>query len=258
MNRKRKYFISICLLILLLQSCASKKDVLYLQDVKTDTPVDVGVSIPTLQPNDILSVKITALNLEAAQPYNIEPLIGAPIAQNVDAIKLQGYLVSPEYTITLPNIGAIEVKGLTVEMLENRIKSILVESDRLRQPSVLIRLLNSKVTVMGEVKAPGTYEYTEQSITLPQALGYAGDLTINGNRQDVTLIRQVDGVQVVKHIDLTTSEWIHGEFYYIKQNDVIYVNPNMAKVKSAGFIGNAATVLTLASVILSSVVLITR
>lgn len=254
----RNYLKIIGLFLVLLQSCATKKDVLYFQDAQLDTPKDVTFKEPTLQPNDILGVKITALNTLAAEPYNIQPLTGVNPTQNVEALKLQGYLVSKDYDITIPKLGVINVKGLTVDGLAQKMRKILIDTDELKDPSVHVRVLNSKVTVYGEVKLPGTFFYTEQTITLPQALGLAGDLTINGKRDDVLLIREMDGKRVFTHIDMTKTNWFDSPYYYIKQNDIIYVSPNTAKVKSSGIVGNAGTVLTAASVILSVVVLLTR
>ena len=114
------------------------------------------------------------------------------------------------------------------------------------------------MTILGEVKNPGTYSFTEQNITILQALGYAGDLTINGKRDDILITREVDGVRKISHIDLTSSSFMDSEFYFIKPNDNIIVNPNNPKVKSAGFVGNVGTILTIASLALSITILLTR
>ena len=114
------------------------------------------------------------------------------------------------------------------------------------------------MTLLGEVKAPGTYTFTENNMSFLQALGLAADLTINGNRTDIILIRNVDGIQTASHLNLTSANWLNGPFQNIKPNDVILVNPNESKVKSAGFIGNASVVLAMASIILSSIVILTN
>ena len=119
-------------------------------------------------------------------------------------------------------------------------------------------MLNAKVTILGEVRSPGTYNFTEQNITLMQALGYAGDLTINGKREDVLITREINGVRQVTHIDLTTSDFMSSPYYFIKPNDVIVINPNNPKVKSAGFIGNFGNVATVISLALSITILLAR
>jgi len=146
----------------------------------------------------------------------------------------------------------------TAEQVEEAIRKKLVDGGHLTNPSVNVRLINAKVTILGEVNQPGTFNFTEKSITLLQALGYAGDLTINGKRDDILMTREVDGVRKVTHIDLTSSAFMDSEFYFIKPNDVIIVNPNNPRVKNAGFVGNVGTVLTIASLALSITILLSR
>ena len=212
---------------------------------------------PTIQPNDILKITINALVPETAIPYNKSYTVVSQ-ATSIDAMKLEGYLVSNDLTITLPVLGDISIENKTVEMLEDEIVDLLQKGEHLVNPSVLIRLLNGKFTVLGEVNSPGTYNFTEKNLTFLQALGYAEDLTIIGKREDVLLIREVDGIRTVSHINLTKSDWFETEHYYIKPNDVIVVNPNTKKVKSAGFIGDTGTILTITSLVLSSIILLTR
>lgn len=252
-----KKVLFIVLGFVLLQSCVSKKEVLYFQNAKMDQEAQVSLKSPTIQPNDILTVKISALNPEAAASYNFQDT-GNTNLTSIEMIKIQGYLVSNEFTIELPELGTINVKDKSVTELSEYIKQLLLSRDELKNPSVNVRIINAKVTVLGEVRAPGTYTFTEQSITLPQALGYAGDLTINGDRKDVTIIREENGKRVVHHIDMTTVDWFDSPYYYIRQNDFIVVNPNAAKVKSAGIIGNAGTVLSIVSILLSTIVIISR
>lgn len=242
---------------LLLQSCASKKDILYFQDSTTYKSTTIDYAGSLIQTNDILSITVGAKVLETVIPYNIQQL-GANSMSNIETIKLQGYLVSQEGTIIFPVLGSISVANKTTSALEEELKNTLEIGGHLIDPTVSIRLLNAKVTILGEVNKPGTYFFTEQYLTLPQALGYAGDLTINGKRKDVILIRESLGVRTIKHLDLTTTDWMNNPDYTIRQNDVLVINPNNSKVKSSGYIGNAATILTIASLVLSSVILLTR
>lgn len=241
----------------LLQSCATKKEILYFQDAQTMAPQKIQYSSPSIQANDILDIKVSALVPETAIPYN-QQLPTHSSSNNLDLIKLQGYLVSTRGTIMFPVLGSIVVKDMTTAQLETRLQHLLEEGGHLVQPTISARLLNAKVTVLGEVQRPGTYSFTEQQISLPQALGYAGDLTINGKRNNIMLIREEAGMRTVTHIDLTRTEWFNSPYYYVKPNDFIVVNPNATKVKSAGFIGNTGTLISVASVILTSLVLITR
>jgi polysaccharide export outer membrane protein len=245
------------LIVILFSSCASKKDIIYFQDAANYASVPTSVKAVLVQPNDILSIRIGALVPETALPYNIQTG-NETTNSTLDMLKVQGYLVSPEQTIVLPILGSVSTAGLSLTDLETKIKTALEKGGHLVDPTVSIRILNAKVTVLGEVKTPGTYTFLEQSISVPQALGYAGDLTINAKRNDILLIRESEGKRIMMNVDLTTVNWMNNPQYQIRQNDVLVVNPNNAKVKTAGYIGNTGTVLTIASLILSSIILLTR
>jgi polysaccharide export outer membrane protein len=153
-------------------------------------------------------------------------------------------------------LGIQKLAGLTLEQAENQIQKALVSQGFLKNPVVVCRLLNAKFTVLGEVRSPGTYIYYENNLTLLQALGLAGDLTINGVRKKVTIIRTENGVQTYGSVDLTKSDWFTSPYYFVKPNDVIIIDPNSARVKSAGVIGNAGSVISIISVLLSSFLII--
>ena len=130
--------------------------------------------------------------------------------------------------------------------------------DQIKNPSVIVRVINSKFTVLGEVRSPGTYEFSEQNITLLQAIGYAGDLTIGAKRKGVLIIREDNGIRQQAIIDLTSTKWFDSPYYYVKQNDIIYVNPSGPVIKSAGYIGNLGTFLSVFTLALSTILLIIR
>ena len=243
--------------LLLLQSCVSKRQMLYLQDVDIVNSQEVSYNNHTLQVDDILKISVGALMPEAAIPYN-NVTAGNMVANNLDVLKLDGYLVSQNSTINFPVLGELSVKEKTTQELENELKKLLVDGGYLINPNVNVRLLNAKVTVLGEVQRPGTFSFTENNISLLQALGLAGDLTINGSREDVMVLRYVDGMQTTNRIDLTSSSFLKGPYQMVKPNDVIVVNPNSAKVSSAGYVGNLSAILGIASIVLSSIILITR
>jgi polysaccharide export outer membrane protein len=177
---------------------------------------------------------------------------------SVELMQLEGYLVANDGSINYPVLGAITVVKLSAAEIEKKMVKLLEDGDPLNNPSVSVRRLNSKFTVLGEVKQPGTYTYTEQNISLLQALGYAGDLTINGKRNDIIITRDVDGVRKIAHIDLTTTDFMTSEYYYIKPNDQIIVNQNNPRVMNSGYIGSTGTILTIASLLLSVAVLLSR
>ena len=258
MSYKKTNFFLLLVLGLFLSSCVTNKELLYFGDANLNQSTPISYTSNTLQPNDILDIKIGALVPETAIPYNNQTTGSNSQLQNIDLLKLNGYLVGIDGAIVLPILGKIEVVNKTIADLEEELISILENGQHLVNPSVSVRLLNAKVTVMGEVKAPGTYNFTEQFISLPQALGYAGDLNINGKRTDVLLIREQAGQRRISKIDLTTTNWMNNPEYRIMPNDVIVVNPNNAKVKSAGIIGNVSTLVSVLSVLLSITILLTR
>ena len=253
-----KSIITAILFAVLLQSCASKKDILYFQDAANFPTVPVAYEGAMIQANDILSITVGALVPETAIPYNVQTVGNGPAVANIEILKLQGYLVSPQGSIVFPVLGTISVVKQSISQLEAQIRKLLADGGHLVNPSVSIRLLNAKVTVLGEVQNPGTFTYAEQYLSLPQALGYAGDLTINGKRTDILLIREIDGVRTISQIDLTSANWLTDPKYIIRQNDVLVVNPNNPKIKSAGFVSNPLSFLTIASFIMSSIILLTR
>ena len=245
------------IIIGLLQSCVSKKEMLYMQDVESYNNTEVTYTNHTLQVDDILKISVGALIPEAAIPYN-KNSGGSVVANSIDVMKLDGYLVSQTSTINFPILGELSVKDKTTKDLENDIKKLLVDGGYLLNPNVTVRLLNAKVTILGEVQRPGTFSFTENNISLLQALGLAGDLTINGSREDVMVLRRVDGLQTTKRINLTSANFLSGPYQMVKPNDVIVVNPNSAKLKTAGYVGNISAILGITSVILTSILLFTR
>ena len=252
-----RHFLLIFSAFTLLQACVSKKQMLYMQDVETFNNSEVTYNNHTLQVDDILKISVGALIPEAAIPYN-KNSGGSVVANSIDVMKLDGYLVSQNSTINFPVLGELSVKDKTTKDLENDIKKLLFDGGYLINPSVNVRLLNAKVTILGEVNNPGTFSFTENNVSFLQALGLAGDLTINGSREDLVVLRRLDGLQTTERINLTSSSWLSGPYQMVKPNDVIIVNPNSAKLKTAGYVGNISTILGITSLLLSSIILLTR
>lgn len=248
---------AILLFTLLLASCSTKKEVLLFQNTN-NIPVKIDYQAPQIQVNDILSIQVSTLQPELAAPYNLMPQSSSNGGVQLENLKLQGYLVNPEGKINFPVLGAIAVVGKTTQEIEELLQTTLIKGNHLLSPIVNIRLLNGKITVLGEVTKPGTYNYSEQNINIIQALGMAGDISIKGNRKEVLVIREVTGTRSYTKLDLTQTEVFNSEFYYLKNNDIILVNPNGARIKNAGYIGDPATLLGVASVLLSMIILLTR
>jgi len=251
------FFLFALILLISFQSCVSKKEMLYMQDIASYNNTGVTYNNHTLQVDDVLKISVGALMPEAALPYN-NVTGGSVVANTIDEMRLDGYLVSQNNTINFPVLGELSVKEKTTQDLENDIKKLLVNGGYLINPNVTVRLLNAKVTILGEVKMPGTFSFTENNISLLQALGLAGDLTINGSREDIMVLRRVDGLQTTARINLTSANFLSGPYQMVKPNDVIVVNPNSAKVKTAGYVGNISAILGITSIILTSILLFTR
>lgn len=208
-----------------------------------------------IQLDDVLRIEVRSIVPEAAIVYNRVPFQLNTTTSNINLLQLEGYLVSSNYTINFPVLGIIDVNGTILE-LEKKITEILLEGGHLVSPTVSIRLLNGKFTVLGEVYNPGTFTFVENNLNLFQALGYAGDLTINGKRKNITLIREVNGIRTVRKLDITSKDILDSSVYNIINGDVIIVNPNYNRIKSAGFIGSPQSIASISSLLLSITLLI--
>ena len=245
------YTISVILIFL---SCSSKKDIFYLQNY--DTSYDISYDVYTVDIDDILKIEINSENPEAVLPYNPKYLSNA--ATNKDILLYDGFQINSDGVIFSHSLGKVKVVGLTLTEIRKKIYDLLVEGGYLTNPSVDVKLLNSSFTLLGEVNKPGRYDFIKNNLNIFEALGMAGDLTINAVRNDVKIIRTLNKEKAVNSIDLTSSELLGSEFFQVKPGDIIIVNPNTARIKNAGVIGNASNLLTLLSFILSSIILITN
>jgi polysaccharide export outer membrane protein len=242
--------------MLFITSCASKKDIYYMQSQEGITG-QVELSVPKIQVNDVISIRVSAENPELANIFNVTVGNNAGMI-NAQMLALTGYLVNENGEINFPTLGTVKVSDKTINELENFLINEIKAKNYLEKPIVSARVVNAKFTISGEVRSPGTYTFSEQVLTLPQALGYAGDLTINGKRNNILLIREENGERSYTNIDLTKSDFFNSPYYYVKQNDWIYVYPNGPKVASSGFIGNVGTILGLGSFVLTVTLLLTR
>ena len=255
MKNSNNHLYLILALLMVCASCISKKEILYMQDLDVNDISKISTSHYIIQENDILKISVSSLIPDASIPYN-RLLQGGISGTNLELLQLDGYLVSESKTINFPVLGQISVAGITLEQLENKIKDRLETGGYLIKPKVTVRLINAKFTILGEVNMPGTFTFTEKNISLLQAIGLAGDLTITANRKNIIIIRQFQGERITAKLDLTSSNLLNSPYQNIEPNDVIIVNPNVKKIKSAGLIGDIPTALTIASIILSTIILI--
>lgn len=215
-------------------SCVNSKRVTYFNNVSTsEYPPTIEDLEPVIQENDILSISVTSLNPSATEMFNVS---NVSVTQSSTAmgttLQASGYLVDQEGFIRFPFLGKIKAEGMTKKTLREEITSQLVEQKFLLEPIVDIRYLNYKVSVLGEVGNPSVLTIPNEKVTLLEALGLAGDLTIYARRDNVLLIREEDGVKKLIRIDLTTDDIFKSPYYHLKSNDIVYVEPNKSKIAS--------------------------
>lgn len=227
------YFAALFILISVLNSsCTSHKKVLYFPNLKDSTQL-TNLQAPdiTIRKADILSIHVGSQNIEANRIYNEPNTTEAQsTTQNGEVMRTGGYLVSNDGTIRFPLLGYIQADGLTKKQLQEKILNQLIERKLLIDPTVEIRHLNFKVTVLGEVTRPTVINVPNEKITLLEALGLAGDMTIFGKRENVLVIRDEDGKKVARRINLNKNDLFFSSYYYLQPDDVVYVEPSKTKV----------------------------
>jgi polysaccharide export outer membrane protein len=222
------------LLTCILGSCTTSRKVTYFSDVPDSLRIASKAGMePIIQKKDILSITVSSLSNEASIIFNTPNLPITPSANATPNMpQTAGYLVSQDGTIKFPVLGDIVAAGLTQKQLENNITHMLIEKKLLYDPVVSIRFLNFRVTVLGEVNHPGVVTVPSEQISILEALGEAGDLTIYGLRDNVILIRQEGADKLITRLDLNSSKIFQSPYYYLKSNDVIYVEPAKDKIAS--------------------------
>ncbi len=231
------FIASLVLLVLstMFTSCISPKSVIYFQGDTARFSADhiKQEYYSVIQPNDLLTVVVGSLNAEANEIFSAASAAtagsvnynAAGAAQRTQPI---GYLVDKNGMIELPLVGKVKVSGLESAVAADTIKARLLYY--LKEPTVAVRNINFKVSVLGEVNRPAVYGVPEEKISLPEVLSMAGDLTIYGRRDNVLVIREVNGVREYAHVDLTSREIFDSPYYYLYKNDVVYVEPIKARM----------------------------
>ena len=184
-----------------------------------------------IQPDDLLSIQVKSLDLEAAEPFNIDPPnVGNLAGGNGNMRPLIGYLVSRQGTIDFPLLGTINVLGQTTDELRDTLRQKL--TPYLNDPVVMVRFLNFRITVLGEVANPTTFFVANERTTILDALGQAGDITAYGNRTNILVIREQNGQRQTARLNLQDRNIFTSPFFYLQQNDVVYVEPLKARTAS--------------------------
>ncbi|MDP5157141.1 MAG: polysaccharide biosynthesis/export family protein [Flaviramulus sp.] len=221
-----KFLFGLIALTLVTSSCVTKKDIIYFQNAKNfETMVDTDSFKPKLKVGDIITVYVSTLNPELTRPYNLVLLGGQ--GQMVD------YIIDVEGNIDYPVLGKIKLMGLTVEEAKQLFKKKFEDGNLLKDPVVIIRIMNYRITIDGAVNGPGVYPVTGERISIIEALGMAGGLNIKARRDNILIVRDFNGTKTFSRIDLTSKEVFNSPVYFLTQNDYVYVEPNNSFISGA-------------------------
>jgi len=242
-------------------SCMSPKKITYFQPSNTTADsVVTGAKpyVPVIRPGDVLNIQVSSLNPEASTFFNpyvqmasYAPSPNAQVATNQMG-QTTGYHVDEDGKISFPMLGQLEVTNFTPSQLQKYLAMRL--KNYLKEPTINVRLLSFRVSVLGEVAHPALFTIPSEQVTLTEALSMAGDITIFGQRNDVMVIREENGQKSFAHLDLTKRNWMTSPYYYLHPNDVVYIKPGKARTSTADrtfqLIPAALSALSLISIII--------
>ena len=238
MHKTIRHLLMLCAAALAAASCSTTyKNINYIQDALPDETEQMTISKGILiQPKDMISIVVSSRNPELAQIFNL-PRVTYQIASGTSSTGsgsgssngIMGYSVDNDGNIDFPVLGTIHVAGMTRWELAKMIKKMLISQDLLKDAVVTVEFMSFKVSVIGEVNSPGTYDIQGDKITLLEALSMAGDLTIFGKRDNVTVIREQNGERIFYKVDLRSIDLFDSPAYNLQQNDVVYVEPNKVR-----------------------------
>ncbi len=231
-NRLKISIIS-CLCLLIATSCNTSKEIVYLQDIQTGEKEKVDSSHGiVVQPKDMLSIIVSSKDPQLASMFNL-PVVsyqaGSEIVSGGQQQRLLGYVVDEQGFINFPILGKIEAAGCTRWQLQEKIKNEIIRRDLLKDLVVTVEFMNFKISILGEVTNPGSYKIEGDKVTILEALSMAKDLTIFGRRDQVYVIREENNTRTTYHVDLRSTDLFNSPVYYLKQNDIVYVQPNKVK-----------------------------
>lgn len=239
--------------------CSTKKEILYFQDIEKVQNLKVPNDFePVFEVNDILHIKVSSFNEEVAMPFQMSA--GGQTGQGGGGMQqnsaLMGYLVDVDGKIQFPVLGKVAVAGKTRSELETYL------TDEIRKyvtdAVIAVRLLNFRVVVLGEAGSQNVVQVSNEKISITELLASVGGISYNGKRDNILVIREIEGVKSFGYVDLTSSDVFKNPYYYLRQNDIVYVEPTYRTVKSAGFITDYSTFISLFTTALSLYFIFTR
>tara|TARA_R110002073_G_scaffold72537_1_gene177525 strand:+ start:530053 stop:530799 length:747 start_codon:yes stop_codon:yes gene_type:complete len=243
------------MLSVILSSCGSRQDIVYFQNIDNlGSSKSIINYNPLIRPDDQLTIIVTALDQDLARPFNLPAISFVGANGDIGRSTQQTYLVDADGNIEFPVLGQLKLAGKTRAEATTMIRELT--NEYVKNPIVNLRIVNFKVTVIGEVSNPGVFTITNERITILEALGLAGDLTIQASRNNIKVIREIDGKKTPYTVNLTSADIFSSPVYYLTQNDVIYVEPNNSRIKSSSVGPNTATTLGVVSTLVTVVALI--
>lgn len=253
---KKKNFLLYLLLILMISSCSSKKKILYVQDIDNLSNPSIIYEDYLIKEGDILKIKIQNLTPQTSSNSSITNNNVA--SQTRENLIFNGFTVDNSGYIDYPEIGKIRVINLTLNQAKDLIIKMIAESQILVKPSIDLKILNWSFTILGEVNRPGKYFYDNPNLNLFEAIGMAGDLTINGKRETIKILRHNGKELMTYSFDITKKDFLSTNLFQISPRDIIIIDQNNSAVKNAGYLGNSNTFLTLLSLLMSLIFISTR
>lgn len=259
---KVKHLMALGLLVMIASSCVTQKKMTYLQDASATQAETINAQFESkseiiIRNGDAMTIFVTALDKEAVAPYNLPAVVfTAPGTTQVQTTPmLQYYIVDNEGNVEMPVLGKIRVAGMKRTEVEEHIKGLLEK--QVLNPTVQVNLIGARVSVLGEVNRPGYVSINRDRMTILEALAAAGDLTVYGQRHNVLVTREVEGKIEMGRIDLRSTDLYASPYYYLQQNDVIYVSPNKVRVVNSAnaglWLSSISTIASAATVIVTVV-----
>ena len=238
-DSKRSFCLAtmMALVFMFLTSCGNVKNIAYFQNKLVDHPEEIDKQAGiVIQSKDMLSIIVSSRTPELVAMFNL-PVVsyqaGSEVVSSSGQQRLVGYVVDNDGFIDFPILGRIQVSGMTRWQLSEYIKKSLLEGGLLSDAVVTVEFMNFKVSVIGEVNAPGMFSIEGDKVTILQAISLARDLTIFGKRENVSVIREQDGHRVIYEVNLCDVDMFKSPAYYLKQNDVVYVQPSEIKARQS-------------------------
>ncbi|CAL66949.1 polysaccharide biosynthesis/export family protein [Christiangramia forsetii] len=253
-----KKLFGLFVLALFFTSCATKDEIVYFYEGKESLEGQKNLLNyePKIEKNDVLRINVSSssINEEIVEPFQMKTggqQSGGGGGQNSS---LTGYLVSPDGMINFPVLGEIKVEGLTRTEIQKKLEREI--EVYVKDPIVDVRIMNFRVTVLGEVGSPGRVEIQDGRISMPELIAMSGDITYDGRRENITIIREENGIKKIGHLDMTKTNLFQSPYFYLKQNDIVYVEPSYRRVKSAGFFSSYQGIISIGTTLISLYLLV--